>query len=218
VVFVRQGKHYLVVGERRWRAAQVLNWEKIPAIIRSYSEDEVVVGALVENIQREDLNALEVAEGIDAIMRRLSISQEEASRKLGMSRSTLTNYLRLLTLPEVVKQGLVSGEISQGHARVLIPLPEQMILDVFAQMVEKKWSVRQTEQHVSRLLEHQTGEKKQNPERDADMRSMEERLEQVLGTRVKLQWNRKGVGKLEVYFKKLEEFDRLVSQLSRSES
>jgi ParB family chromosome partitioning protein len=145
-------KYYLMVGERRWRAAQYLKWTKIPAIIKDLNQDDVIVGALVENIQREDLNAIEIAEGLEILIQQMGLTQERASERLGMNRSTLTNYLRLLKLPEAVKESVISGAISQGHARSILSLEDNTaMLNALSKILKNHLSVRQTENMVKNL-------------------------------------------------------------------
>ncbi len=206
-----ENKYYLMVGERRWRAAQYLKWKKIPAIIREMTQDEVIIGALVENIQREDLNAIEVAEGIELLIKEMCITQEVAGEKLGMSRSALANYLRLLKLPEAVKQSVIAGTISQGHARAILPLEDNTdILTALSNILKNNLSVRQAETMVKSFnSENGTNAKDVDP----DVRKTEDKLSKKLSTKVKLHYSKKGNGKIEIFFNQVEEFDRLYKLL-----
>jgi ParB family chromosome partitioning protein len=200
-------KYYLMVGERRWRAAQYLKWKRIPAIIRDISQDEVIVGALVENIQREDLNAIEVAEGIEMLINEMGLTQEKAGQRLGMNRSTLTNYLRLLRLPEAVKESVISGAISQGHARAILPLEDNTdILTALSKILKNNLSVRQTEKLVKNFHTRKSVSK---GEKDPNILKIEDKLSRKFSTKVKLNYSKKGSGKIEIYFNQLEEFDRI---------
>ncbi len=204
-------KYYLMVGERRWRAAQYLKWKRIPAIVKDITQDEVIVGVLVENIQREDLNAIEVAEGIEMLINEMGLTQEKAGQRLGMNRSTLTNYLRLLRLPEAVKQSVISGTISQGHARSILPLEDNIdILTALSKVLKNNLSVRQTEKMVKSFYTRKSVFK---VEKDPDVLKIEERLSRRFSTRVKLNYSKKGNGKIEIYFNQLEEFDRIYKLL-----
>ena len=215
VVFKENEKYYLWVGERRWRAAQYLKWQKIPAIVKDITKDEILVGALVENIQRENLNAIEVAEGIELLMQKNSLTQDQAGEKLGMNRTTVTNFLRLLKLPEAVKQGIISGDISPGHARALLSLREvDDILSCFSTVLKNKLSVRQTESLTKKYYEERI---KREQAVDPDVSRMERRLEKLLATRVKLKYSAKGDGKIEIYFNQLEEFERLYKFLIKEQ-
>ena len=200
-------KYYLMVGERRWRAAQYLKWKRIPAIIRDINQDEVIVGALVENIQREDLNAIEVAEGIEMLINEMGLTQEKAGQRLGMNRSTLTNYLRLLKLPEAVKESVISGTISQGHARAILPLEDNTdILTALSKILKNNLSVRQTEKLVKHFYTRKSVSK---GEKDPNILKIEDKLSRKFSTKVKLNYSKKGSGKIEIYFNQLEEFDRI---------
>jgi len=207
IVYKKAEKFYLVVGERRWRAVQYLKWKKVPAIIKDISVDDVMIGALVENIQREDLNAIEVSEGIELLMKKSGLSQENVSKKIGMKRSTLTNFLRLLKLPEAIKQGVISSEITQGHARAILSLnSDDDMLEAFSNILKKKLSVRQTESFVKKFYLKDT---KKIVQRDPDLQKIEDKLVKFFSTKVKLKYSNKGEGKIEIYFTKLEEFERI---------
>ncbi|MCU0235502.1 MAG: ParB/RepB/Spo0J family partition protein [Acidobacteria bacterium] len=213
VVYKRDGKYFLVVGERRWRAAQLLKWEKIPAVVREFSDNDVMAKALVENIQREDLNAIEIAEGIEALMAQSGEGQQETAEKLGMNRATLANFLRLLKLPVPVKDAIVLGKLDQGHARALLALKsEGEILSAAAQVMRKGLSVRQTEMLVNKF---EAGGKKSRPGPDPDIVKMENRLTHSLAAKVKLVYARTGKGKVEIFFNSLDEFDRLYAILCK---
>ncbi|MCX6582567.1 MAG: ParB/RepB/Spo0J family partition protein [Candidatus Aminicenantes bacterium] len=204
-------KYYLMVGERRWRAAQYLKWNKIPAIVRDITHDEIIVGALVENIQREDLNAIEIGEGIELLIKEMGLTHEKAGERLAMNRSTLTNYLRLLKLPEAVKQSVISGAISQGHARGILALEDNTdILTALSKILKNNLSVRQTEAMVKNF---HTQRSAVNFQKDPDVVKTEEKLSRRFSTKVKLHYSKKGVGKIEIFFNQVEEFDRVYNLL-----
>ena len=213
VVYKDDNKYYLMVGERRWRAAQYLNWSKIPAIIKDVIQDDVLVSALVENIQREDLNPIEIAEGIEVLIQQIGLTQERASERLGMNRSTLTNYLRLLKLPEAVKESVISGDISQGHARAILSLEDNTdILNALSKILKNHLSVRQTEKMVKNPDKEKSP--KATEEQDPDIRRTEEKLTHIFSTKVKLNYLKNGKGKIEIFFNQLEEFDRIYGLLN----
>ena len=213
VVFKKDGKYFLIVGERRWRAAQLLKWEKIPAMVREFSEKEIMAEALIENIQREELNAIEIAEGIEALMSKSGEGQQETAERIGMNRTTLTNFLRLLKLPVQIKEDIVQEKLDQGHARALLALKsDQDMLEAAAQIIRKKLSVRQAEMLVKKLLYRC---RKENIDLDPDILKMENRLTQFLATKVKLTYAKSGKGKIEIFFNSLAEFERLFSILSK---
>ncbi len=207
IVYKKAGKFHLIVGERRWRAVQYLKWKKIPVIIKDISTDDVMIGSLVENIQREDLNAIEISEGIELLMKKTGLNQENVSKKIGMNRSTLTNFLRLLKLPEVIKQGIISGEITQGHARAILSLnSDNDMLKIFTNVLKKKLSVRQTESLVKKFYIEDV---KRMAQYDPDLQKIEDKLVKFFSTKVKLRYSKDGEGKIEIYFTKLDEFERI---------
>jgi len=217
VVYKEDEKYFLMVGERRWRAAQYLNWKKVPAIVKNFTQNELLIGALVENIQREDLNPIEVAEGIELLIKEMGLTQDKAGEKLGMNRSTLTNYLRLLKLPEAVKESVISGTISQGHARAILALEDNTaILNALSKILKNNLSVRQTEKMVQDLQKTKSNQKpKEESEQDPDMRKTEERLARIFSTKVKLHYAKNGKGKIEIFFNQLEEFERIYKFISK---
>jgi len=213
VVYKEDNKYYLIVGERRWRAAQYLKWKKIPALIKDSSKNETIINALVENIQREDLNAIEIAEGIELMMKQTNLNQDQCSEKLGMNRSTLTNFLRLLKLPEAVKQSIISGNISQGHARALLALENNNdILVALSMILQNKLSVRQTEAYVKKFYKEKKAAKINE---DPDLVKTEEKLARMFSTKVKLNYSKNGSGKIEIFFSQVDEFERIFNMLAQ---
>ena len=215
-VYRQDNRFFLIVGERRWRAAQLLHWKKIPAIVRELSIDDVMIGAMVENIQREDLNPVEVAQGIEMMMEKNGFTHEQVSVKLGMNRTTVTNLLRLLKLPEGVKIGLIAGKLSQGHARALLGLKDSADIEVaYEQVLKKDLSVRQTEKWVKTFYEKK---EKQEDRVDPDLRRTEEKLARFFSTKVKLNYSKQGSGRIEIYFNHLDEFERLYQMFVSKEN
>ena len=211
VVYKEGEKYYLLVGERRWRASQYLKWEKIPAIVQESSADDSIIKALIENIQREDLNAIEIAEGIEMMMRQTGLNQDLSSEKLGMNRSTLTNYLRLLKLPEATKQSVISGNISQGHARAILALEDDNDkLIALSHILRNRLSVRQTEAYIKKFDKQKKVEKIIS---DPDLIKTEEKLTRLFSTRVKLKYSKSGSGRIEIFFSDLDEFERIYKLL-----
>lgn len=211
VVFKREGKYFLIVGERRWRAAQLLKWEKIPALVKEFSEDDVMAEALIENIQREELNAIEIAEGIEALIAQSGEGQHEIAGKLGMNRATVSNFLRLLKLPAKIKEYVVNEKLDQGHARALLTLKSSSdMLEAANRIIRKNLSVRQVEMLVKNYY---VLPEKSDP--DPDIMKMENKLTQYLASKVKLAYAKTGKGKIEIFFNSLAEFERLFSILSK---
>jgi len=211
VVYKREGKYFLVVGERRWRAAQLLKWKKIPAMVKEFSDDEIMAEALIENIQREELNAIEIAEGIDALISQSGQGQGEIAAKLGMHRVTVTNLLRLLKLPVKIKDYVALEKLDQGHARALLSLKSDAdIMEAAESIIRKKLSVRQTELLVKNFY---ITKEKNSP--DPDIVKMENKLIQNLSSKVKLTYSKSGKGKIEIFFSTLTDFERLFSFITK---
>jgi len=213
LVYKKDGKYFLVVGERRWRAAQLLKWEKIPAMVKEFSDNDIMAEALIENIQREELNAVEIAEGIEALISKSGEGHQETAERLGMNRTTLVNFLRLLKLPSQIKNDITQEKLDQGHARALLALKnDQDMLDAAALIIRKNLSVRQTEMLVKKFY---FASKKEKTAFDPDVLKMENKLTQCLATKVKLNYAKSGKGKMEIFFNSLAEFERLFSILSK---
>lgn len=212
LVHKKEGKFYLVVGERRWRAFQYLKKSKIPAYVKEFNKNEMIINSLVENIQREDLNAIEVAEGLDELFKISGLTQEKVAEKIGMNRTTLTNYLRLLNLPVEVKEAIGKNQLSQGHARALLSLNATFdILEGFKEVKKRNLTVRETEKLVKDLLNSTISKSKvKNLNIDPDILNMQDQLSSYFSTKVKLNYSLKGKGKIEIYFNQLEECERLI--------
>jgi ParB family chromosome partitioning protein len=205
-------QYVLVAGERRWMAARQAGMPRMPAIIREASDQQLVELALVENVQRADLNPLEAAEAYRQLSQEFGLSHEEISDRVGKSRSAITNTLRLLNLPEPVQKALVDGRISEGHARALLSLPSpQGQTAVLQTILKKDLNVRQTEELV-RSLSGQKPVRATTPETPPEIKALEERLRSHLGTKVRLNRRRKG-GTVVIHFYSDEELDALVDKL-----
>jgi ParB family chromosome partitioning protein len=206
------GSYTMIAGERRLMAAKLIELQAVPAIIREASDQELVELALVENVQRADLGPLETAEAYRQLAEDFGLSHEEIADRVGKSRTTITNTLRLLRLPEDVKEALVSGKISEGHARALLSLPtEEAQSAALRSILKLSLNVRQTEELVRKL----SGEKAQkqppappNPE----IKDLEEQLRQRLGTKVTLNQRTKG-GTLTIHYYSAEELDSLLEMI-----
>lgn len=209
--------HYqIIAGERRWRAAQKAGLREVPVVIQDVSEDWALEMALIENIQREDLNPIEEAEAYRNLMENFDLTQEEVAKRVGKERSTVANSLRLLRLPEQVREDVVQGRLSMGHSRALLALNEEDILEARDQVVQKKLSVRDTEALVKKIQKFGISPKaKPKKEPDPELRHLEEKLKQALGTQVKIQPKGKG-GKVEISFYAPRDLDRLLEVLGIS--
>jgi len=212
---VRQvADHYqIIAGERRWRAAQKAGLKDVPVVIQDVSEDWALEMALIENIQREDLNPIEEADAYRNLMKRFDLSQDEVAQRVGKERSTVTNALRLLRLPETIQQDVVEARLSMGHARALLSLEgSKSLQEARAQVIRKQLSVRQTEALVKKLKAGPDLRKKEKAEIDPDLADLTAKLQRKLGTKVNLQLKNSGKrgGKIEIVFHSAEELDRLL--------
>lgn len=203
------GTYTLIAGERRLMAARLIDLEEVPAIIREASDQDLVELALVENVQRADLGPLEAAEAYRQLSEDFGLSHEEIAARVGKNRTTVTNTLRLMKLPEDAKEALVSGKISEGHARVLLSLPtEEAQSAVLNSILKLDLNVRQTEELV-RKLGGEKPSKEQPVPPDPQVKELEEQLRQRLGTKVTLNQKRKG-GTLTIHYYSAEELDSLL--------
>ena len=216
ILVKKEGDAYLIIaGERRWRASKIAGLRTIPAIIREVEDETLFQLALVENLQREDLNPLEEAEGYCRLKEEFGLSQEEIAKKVGKSRSAIANAMRLMQLDERVKQFIVEGRLSGGHARALLSLEEgKQQFEVAEHILEEGLSVRATEQMVKRLLElDKQPPKAQKTEKQAIdqllLQKAEQEMQSVLGTKVKVKSGEKK-GKIEIEFYSPADLDRLL--------
>ena len=212
---VRQtGDHYqIIAGERRWRAAQKAGLKEVPVVIQDVSEDWALEMALIENIQREDLNPIEEADAYRNLMVSFDLSQEEVARRVGKERSTVANALRLLRLPDDIQQDVIGGRLSMGHARALLALEgKTRLLEARNQIVKKQLSVRQAEALVRKLKAGPKSSPEQAGQLSPELVELTERLQRKLGTRVKIQVQGRGArgGKIEIAFHSAEELERLL--------
>ncbi len=206
------GTFSLITGERRWRAAMLAEMKKIPALIKNVASKDSLEIALIENIQREDLNPIEAAEAFRRLIKDFNLSQEELSTKVGKERATIANYLRLLKLSDEVKKMIYSGVLSMGHARALLAIEgraEQV--DAARKIIRKGLSVRETESLVNKKKRPHKVIPKKNPE----VLSLEQKLIKHLGTKVRLHHKGNRGGKLEIEYYSLDELDRLLEILLR---
>ena len=207
------GRFEIVVGERRWRAAQLAGISTVPAIIRDLNNDETAKIALIENLQREDLNALDQAKGLFRLQREFNLTQEELGAAVGKSRSIVTNLLRLLSLSSEVQSLLEEGKIEMGHARSLLTLSEEVQLQCAQRVISESLSVRECETMVSGLLGVEKKDTKSQTQRDPNTVSLEKELSEILGSPVEIKHNKKGTGKLIVSYKNLDALEGVLNKL-----
>jgi len=204
---------YVVAGERRLRAAKQAGLKKIKSIVIEADEVKNLTLALIENIQRTDLNPIEEGEAYKVLINRFNLRQQDIAAQVGKDRTTITNTLRLLQLPPEIQEALVAGEVSAGHAKVLLSAEGKRQMELFRQVLKKSMSVRALEQMVQEGEKKQkTGKKKQA--KDAHIRKMEEELISVLGTKVEIK-HAAGRGKIEISYYSLDDFDRIVDLIKK---
>jgi ParB family chromosome partitioning protein len=213
IVRRKAGRYELVAGERRMRAAKLARLAAIPAVIMQVSDSEALEIALVENLQREDLNPIDEARGYKELVHRFNLTQDQLAKKIARDRSTIANSLRLLKLPEVVKQGLEDGKITTGHARALLGLEdERQIESVYRSIVHRGLSVRQVEAIVRRRLRSKTRRSRKATPTDPEVGRLEENLMRKLGTRVRI-ISHGGHGKIEIEFYSDDDLTRILEAI-----
>lgn len=219
------GRYELVAGERRFRSIQALGWDEVPVLVRDVDDEALLVLALVENLQREQLNPLEEAEGYQSLIERFDMTQEEVARAVGKDRSTVANCLRLLKLPVSIRKMLRDGGLSMGHARALVGIEDPVRAgDLARQAVKEGWSVREVERRVREGATGPSGGRKRGggggtaPSRDPLVRTLEEALRGRLGTRVQIRRGGKGKGVIEVPFHDTEDFERIFALITGVEA
>lgn len=213
LVVLRKSDHYeLIAGERRWRAAQKAGLREVPVVIQDVSEDTALEMALIENIQREDLNAVEEAEAYHALIERFNLSQEELAKRVGKDRSTVANSLRLLKLPSEIKRDVIEERLSMGHARTLLTLDtlEQM-KDARDAIIKRKLTVRATESLVKDMKANKVVKPKKQP--DLQMVDLIEQMQRHFKTKIKVRQIGKG-GKIEISYSDQKELTRLIELIN----
>ncbi len=211
VIVHRSSSGYqLIAGERRWRAARLAGLKTIPALVKEATRRDLMEMALIENIQREDLNALEAAEVYKRLQDEFKLTQEELAKRVGKERSTVTNFLRLLGLPREVKQELAAGALSMGHAKALLSLDRARDqVQAAGAIVKKGLSVREAEVLASRL---RNPAKEKKPRRSPEIRSLEEKLRKSLGTKVTVAAKARG-GRIVIDYYSNDELDRILEKI-----
>jgi ParB family chromosome partitioning protein len=213
VIVHRIGTNYgLIAGERRWRAARLAGLKTVPALVREATKRELIEQALIENIQREDLNPLEAAEAFKRLQDEFKLTQDDLAKRVGKERSTVTNFLRILGLPKEIKQYLAAGSLSLGHAKAVLSLERHRDQIQLANLVAKKGlSVREAEALAAKL-KHPVKEKKA-ARAATEYRAVEERLKKALGTKVSIAPKAKG-GKIVIEYYSAEELDRILEKIT----
>ncbi len=209
-----EDKFEIVAGERRWRAARIAGLAAVPVVIQDIADDNILTLALIENIQRDDLNAIETAVAFDRLSRELNLTHEEIGRRTGKERTTITNFLRLLRLPEDLQAMLSDGRLSMGQARAILALPtEELQRSVAEKVVSQGLSVRATEKLIQGMTEPREIKEDIKVQIDPNVRAAEEELQRVLGTRVTIQRKNDKRGRIEIEYYSPEELQRLYQLL-----
>lgn len=203
----------IIAGERRWRATQIAGLDTIPAVIRLVGDESAIAMALIENIQRENLNPIEEAMALKRLQEEFSLTQQEVAQAVGKSRTTVTNLLRLMSLNHDVRLMLERGDIEMGHAKALLGLQPEQQSEASKAVAGKGLSVRQTEAMVRKLLENKPLQKQQPEREDPDIVSLQESLSERLGAKVEIQHSNKGSGKLTLRYNSLDELDGILAHI-----
>ena len=211
---IAEGRYELIAGERRWRACQLAELDRIPAIIREVPDEAAIAMALIENIQRENLNPIEEAFALQRLQEEFGLTQAQVAEAVGKSRTTITNLLRLIGLTEDVRLMLEHGDLEMGHGRAMLTLQPEQQLQVARTVVSKSLSVRQTEALVRRV--QQEGDKPAkagSKELDPNIRALQDDLSERLGARVSIAHGQRGKGKLVIEYSSLDELDGILGHI-----
>jgi len=213
VVRAVSGSNYeIIAGERRWRAAQLAGLQTIPAVIRRVPDEAAIAIALIENIQREDLNPVEEAGALQRLIDEFGMTHQRVAEAVGRSRAAVTNLLRLLSLNGELRGWLESGRMDMGHARALLALDGPRQIQAAREVVERGLSVRETEEMVRRLLERGSTRKSKRST-DPDVRALQQKLAEKLGAKVKIRHGRGGKGQVTIFYQSLDELDGILRRI-----
>ena len=206
------GDYELIAGERRWRAAQMAGLDVIPSVVRRVADEIALAVGLIENIQRENLNPVEEANGLRRLLDEFGLTHQQVADSIGRSRAAVSNLLRLLNLDPAVRAHLENGRLEAGHARAILSLPREQQLAAADTVIQQRLSVRQTEQLVRRYLSGKRKEKRKTAPKDADLRQLEEELSQQLAAPVSLEQRGQG-GRVIIEYNSLEELEGILERL-----
>jgi ParB family chromosome partitioning protein len=209
---VDRDRYELIAGERRWRAAQMAGLEEVPALVREVPDEAALALSLIENIQRENLNPIEEAAGVQRLVEEFRMTHEQAADAVGRSRTATTNLLRLLKLARPVQDMVMEGAIDMGHARALLALDGARQIEAAHRVVAKRLSVRETEALVQTMLRGKPGAQR-SKKTDRDLVRLEEEVSSALGTSVEIRPARKGAGKLVIHYAGLDHLEQLLKRL-----
>jgi ParB family chromosome partitioning protein len=206
-----KGEYEIIAGERRWRAAKLAQLSEVPCLIKDVPDESAVAIALIENIQREDLNAMEEAIALERLLTEFNLTHQEVATAVGKSRTTVTNLLRLNNLHDEVKTFLENGDIEMGHARALLALDDDLQAEAAGIVATKELTVRETEALIKQIKNPET--KKEIKEKDQESIDIEKDLTDKLGLKVSVSHNQKGKGKLVISYSKFEELEKLLAKI-----
>lgn len=207
------GGYRLVAGERRWRAARMAGLKRIPAIVRDTTEQKRVVLALIENLHRQDLNPIETAEAFNQLIRDFHMTQEEISKRLGKQRSSIANYLRLLKLPSDIRQWINQGDLTMGHAKVILSLDKPVKqIEASRRIIKKGLSVREAETLIARMLRQKKSVIKRKV--DTHISALEDSLKRFLGTKVSIHHKKRG-GRIEIEYYSNDDLIRIIEVIKK---
>lgn len=214
----RRGERYqLVAGERRWRAARLAGLQTVPAIVQDVPDEQMLEITLVENIQREDLNPIELARALERMVEELGFTHEEIASRTGKDRTTITNTLRLLRLPSDVQQLIAERRLSTGHAKALLALPtEELQRQAAERAASQGLSVRQLERIVQRMSKHRQPASLDEAAEDPNVAAARSELERILGTKVRIVWRSGERGRIEIEFYSSDDLDRIYALIARA--
>jgi len=208
------GDYELIAGERRWRAAQMAGLDVIPSVVRRVADEIALAVGLIENIQRENLNPVEEANGLRRLLDEFGLTHQQVADSIGRSRAAVSNLLRLLNLDPAVRAHLENGRLEAGHARAILSLPREQQLAAADTVIQQRLSVRQTEQLVRRYLSGKRKEKRKTTPKDADLRQLEEELSQQLAATVSLEQRGQG-GRVIIEYNSLDELEGILERLRK---
>jgi len=211
---IEANRYEIIAGERRWRATQIAGLETIPAIVRDVPDEAAVAMALIENIQREELNPIEESFALQRLIDEFDMTHQQAADAVGRSRTSVTNLLRLLSLTEEVKSMASRGDIEMGHARALLALSGPQQVQAAKTVMSKGLSVRETERLVRRVIDQSNTPSVAQVREDPNIRRLQNDLSEKLGARIKIQHGDKGKGKLEIHYNSLDELDGILAHIN----
>lgn len=207
---IDDGRFEIIAGERRWRAAQIAGLSEVPVLIREVADESALAMSLIENIQREDLNPLEEALGIQRLIKEFKLTHQTAGTALGSSRSTISNLLRLLNLSAPVQKMMMQGQIDMGHGRALLSLSPAQQIEIANLVIHKQLSVRETEKVVNRI---EMPTIKKTEKQDHDLLRLQENVSERLGAEVVIKQKKQGAGNLIIHYTSLEQLDGILAKL-----